>query len=44
MANHIFDSIPREQWNDWKWQMKNRISDVEELKKYIKLTARKKKV
>ena len=26
-------------WNDWHWQVKNRIETVDELKKYIKLTA-----
>ncbi len=28
-----------EQWNDWKWQVKNRIETLEDLKKYISLTA-----
>ncbi len=27
-----------EQWNDWHWQLKNRITSYEDLKKYIKLT------
>ena len=26
-----------EQWQDWHWQLKNRITDVKELQKYIKL-------
>lgn len=26
-----------EQWNDWHWQLKNRITTYEELKKYIVL-------
>jgi len=26
-----------EQWNDWHWQLKNRITDATELKKYIEL-------
>lgn len=30
---------PDQQWNDWHWQVKNRIETVDELKKYIKLTA-----
>jgi len=38
MANHLFDSIPRENWNDWKWQMKNRVSTVEQLKSFLTLT------
>ena len=28
----------QEQWNDWHWQLKNRITTYEGLKKYIKLT------
>ncbi|XFA99463.1 glutamate 2,3-aminomutase [Candidatus Izemoplasma sp. B36] len=27
-------------WNDWKWQLKNRISTVEQLQKFIKLNKR----
>lgn len=27
-----------EQWNDWKWQVKNRVSTLEELKQVINLT------
>ena len=26
-----------EQWNDWHWQLKNRITSPDELKKYIHL-------
>lgn len=29
-----------EQWNDWHWQLKNRIKDVETLKQYIHLSLR----
>ncbi|MDR2084311.1 MAG: lysine 2,3-aminomutase [Bacteroidales bacterium] len=35
----IFPNVSDEQWNDWKWQVKNRIETLEELKKYISLTA-----
>lgn len=28
-----------DQWNDWKWQVKNRIETFEQLKKYIPLSA-----
>ncbi len=34
----FFPEVSDEQWNDWKWQVKNRIETVEELKKYISLT------
>lgn len=33
-----FPQVTDEQWNDWHWQVKNRIETVEELKKYIALT------
>ena len=35
----LFPDVTDEQWNDWKWQVKNRIETLEELKKYVKLTA-----
>lgn len=34
----LFKDIPDELWNDWKWQLKNRIETLEELKRYIPLT------
>ena len=35
----MFPDVTDEQWNDWKWQVKNRIETLEDLKKYVKLTA-----
>jgi len=35
----LFPEVSDEQLNDWKWQVKNRIETLEDLKKYIKLTA-----
>lgn len=35
----FFPNVTDEQWNDWTWQVKNRIETVEDLKKYIPLTA-----
>ena len=35
----LFPNITDEQWNDWKWQVKNRIETLEQLNQYIKLTA-----
>ena len=29
----LFKDVTDEQWNDWEWQVKNRIETVEELKK-----------
>jgi lysine 2,3-aminomutase len=34
----LFKDVTDEQWNDWKWQVANRIETVDELKKYIPLT------
>lgn len=34
----FFKDVTDEQWNDWKWQVRNRIENVDELKKYIPLT------
>ena len=31
----MFPSVTDEQWNDWKWQVKNRIETYEELSKYF---------
>ena len=36
--NGLFANVPEEQWNDWTWQAKNRITNLTELKKYITLT------
>ena len=34
----LFKDVTDDQWNDWKWQLKNRIETVDQLKKYIPLT------
>lgn len=34
----LFPEVTDEQWNDWKWQVKNRIETLDQLKKCIKLT------
>ncbi len=33
----IWSDVPEEDWNDWRWQVRNRITDVETLKKVINL-------
>ena len=38
MANKIFKQIPAEQWNDWKWQLRNKIQTVADLKKFVDIT------
>lgn len=34
----MFPHVSDENWNDWKWQLRNRIETLEELKQYIDLT------
>lgn len=36
--NILFPDVADEQWNDWKWQVKNRIETLEQLKSLIHLT------
>ena len=39
-ATTVADLWPRgEEWNDWRWQMRRRISTVEELGRYLHLSA-----
>jgi len=43
MANNsrrkeLFPEVTDIQWNDWKWQVRNRIETLEQLKKYVHLT------
>jgi lysine 2,3-aminomutase len=34
----LFGHVPDSDWNDWRWQFKNRITSVEELARYIPLS------
>lgn len=34
----LWKDVTEEQWNDWKWQVENRITTVEDLKKVVNLT------
>ncbi len=34
----LWKDVSEEQWNDWHWQVSNRVDTVEDLKKVIKLT------
>lgn len=34
----LFPEVTDEQWNDWKWQVRNRIETLDELKKYVSLS------
>jgi lysine 2,3-aminomutase len=35
--------VPEEKWNDWRWQLANRLNSVEELDPVIRLTEAEKK-
>ncbi len=30
--------VPAEQWNDWKWQLRNRLTTLDDLERYLDLT------
>ncbi len=34
----LYPEIPDEQWNDWKWQVRNRVETLEDLKRFVDLT------
>ena len=34
----LFPNVTDAEWNDWRWQVRNRVETLEELKKYIELT------
>lgn len=34
----LFPNVSDEQWNDWHWQVKNRIETIDQLKQYVELT------
>ena len=35
----LWEDVTEEQWNDWQWQVRNRITDVKVLKQVINLTS-----
>lgn len=35
----LYSDVSQEEWDDWRWQLRNRIKDVETLKKIVALTA-----
>ena len=39
-----FPNVSDADWNDWKWQTKNRIRKVEDLKKYLSLSEREEQI
>lgn len=34
----LFPLATEEEWNDWRWQLKNRVETLEDLRRYITLT------
>ena len=36
--NILFPNVSDQDWNDWHWQVRNRIETLDELKKYVQLT------
>ena len=34
----FWQNVSLTEWNDWHWQLANRVETLEDLKKYIKLT------
>jgi len=39
----LWENVTEEEWKDWKWQVRNRITTVEDLKKVINLTSKEEK-
>ena len=38
LAPGYWPEVPPEQWNDWKWQLKNRVTSLAQLEKHLVLT------
>lgn len=38
----LWKDVPEADWKDWKWQLKNRITRVEELERYMELSPEEK--
>ena len=34
----LFPDVPEEKWNNWHWQVQNRITDIDTLKKYLPMS------
>ncbi len=39
----LYKDVTEEQWNDWHWQIKNRVTTVKQLREIINLTAEEEK-
>lgn len=38
--SRFFSQVPEENWNNWKWHFRNRITTIEELTRFIPLSAK----
>ncbi|MCL2558539.1 MAG: lysine 2,3-aminomutase, partial [Treponema sp.] len=38
-GNELFKDIPAEDWNDWRWQVRNRVQSVVDIKRLITISA-----
>jgi lysine 2,3-aminomutase len=38
LRGNYWESVTREQWDDWHWQMKNLVKNVDQLKQIVQLT------
>ena len=34
----LWENVTEEQWNNWQWQISNRLTSVEEIKQVVNLT------
>lgn len=34
----LWSEVPAEQWNDWRWQMRNRLTSLEDVEQHMELT------
>lgn len=41
--NKLFPNVSAEDWADWKWQIRNRLETLDDLRKFVSLTAEEEK-
>ena len=39
----IYTEVPDEKWNDWRWQLSNRLNSVDDIQKVVTLTESERK-
>jgi lysine 2,3-aminomutase len=39
----VYNNVPDEKWNDWRWQLSHRLNSAEEIEKIIPLTESERK-